>query len=252
MSEPTTSPRDPRLSLLFDEDGAVASRACLELVSIVFDDPELELEMIELLQTNIEQEEGFSTGELCIALLLGEIRSAPATAALLSCLNMDDEMLQRIAIRSLQRIGGPAFDQILDLLENPEMDSESAAMAIESLEGISLHDLPQHRENIEERLRIDLVNRTLPLERREAVAIALARLGVAGVTETIELLLQEEFQEGNAFITEALEIMTEYPEGLPGHAEDPIEQVVQWFSDEILPGGEFDLSTIQEPDPDNE
>ena len=252
MSEPSTSPRDPRLALLFDEDAAVVSRACVELVPIVFDDPALELEMIDLLQRIIDQENGFSTGELCIALLLGEIRSVPATAVLLSCLNAEDEMLQRITVRSLQRIGGPAFDEILDLLDNPQMESEAAVMAIESLEGITLHDLPQHRENIEERLRVDLVDRRLPLERREAVAIALARLGVTEVSETIEFLLEQEFSEGNAFISEALELMNEYPDGFPGHAEDPIEHVVQWFSDEILPGGEFDLSTIQEEKSDGE
>jgi len=250
MSDQTASPRDPRLALLFDEDAAVVSRACVELVPIVFDDPELEMEMIDILQKNIDQEDGFATGELCIALLLGEIRSIPATAALLQCLNVDDEMLQRISVRSLQRIGGPAFDEVLDLLENPEMECETAVMAIESLEGITLHDLPQYREKIEERLRIDLVDRRLPIERREAVATALARLGVDEVSETIEFLLDQEFPEGNAFISEALELMQEYPDGLPGHAEDPIEQVVQWFSDEILPGGEFDLSILQEDDSD--
>ena len=252
MSESTSSPRDPRLALLFDEEAAVVSRACLELVPIVFDDPELELEMIDLLQRNVDQEDGFATGELCMALLLGEIRSAPATGVLIRCLQVEDEMLQRIAVRSLQRIGSPAFDEILELLEDPSLEGEFSVMAIESLEGITLHDLPHHRENIEDRLRIDLVDRKLPIERREAVAIALARLGISEASETIELLLEQEFPDGNVFISEAHDLMTEYPNGLPGHAEDPIEQVVRWISDEILPGGELDLSIIQQQDPEAE
>lgn len=249
MSGSTISTRDSRLSPLFEEDGEVASRACLELVGIVFDDPELELEMIEILQRTVDQEEGFSTGELCIALLLGEIRSTPATTVILRCLQGEDEMLQRISVRSLQRLGGAAFDQILDLLEDPDLDGEISALAIESLEGIALHDLPQQRENIEDRLRIDLVNRVLPIERREAVAMALARLGISDASETIELLLEHEFQNGNVFISDALELMTEYPGGLPSHVEDPIEQVVLWLSDEILPGGEFDTSMILQEEP---
>ena len=72
------------------------------------------------------------------------------------------------------------------------MIMEFSVMAIESLEGITLHDLPHHRENIEDRLRIDLVDRKLPIERREAVAIALARLGISEASETIELLLEQE------------------------------------------------------------
>jgi len=249
MSESTISPRDSRLSLLFEEDATVVSRRCLELVPIVFDDPELELEMIEILQRIVDQEEGFSTGELCIALLLGEIRSAPATTVILRCLQSEDEVLQRTSVRSLQRIGGPAFDQILDLLEDANLDGEISARAIESLEGIALHDLPQQREHIEDRLRIDLVNRALPIERREAVALALARLGISDASETIELLLEHEFPNGNVFISDALELMTEYPGGLPSHVEDPIEQVVRWLSDDILPGGELDTSMILQEEP---
>ena len=251
MSESTKSPRDSRLSPLFGEDAEVVSRACLELVPVVFDDPELELEMIEILKRNLDQQAGFSTGDLCVALLLGEIRSAFATSVIIRCLLDEDEMLQRISIRSLQRIGGPAFDEILDLLDDPDLDGEASAMAIESLEGIALHDLPQQREYIEDRLRIDLVNRTLPIERREAAALALARLGVNEALETVGLVLEKEFPNGNVFISEAQELMTEYPAGLPTHAEDPIEQVVRWLSDEVLPGGELDHSIISQDEPDD-
>ena len=47
MSESTSSPRDPRLALLFDEEAAVVSRACVELVPIVFDDPELDIPALD-------------------------------------------------------------------------------------------------------------------------------------------------------------------------------------------------------------
>ena len=79
--------------------------------------------------------------------------------------------------------------------------------------------------------------------------MALARLGISDASETIELLLEHEFQNGNVFISDALELMTEYPGGLPSHVEDPIEQVVLWLSDEILPGGEFDTSMILQEEP---
>ncbi|MDE0960220.1 MAG: hypothetical protein OSB09_05510 [Planctomycetota bacterium] len=242
MSDSTRPQRDSRLDQIFSDESSAIGEACLELVPIVFDDPELEQLLIDLVQWAIDQGEGFDAGVLCCALILGEIRSTPSTNTLLSCLQQDDEILQRISTRSLQRIGAPAFDTILELLEDSEIDGEMAALMVECLEGISLHDLPHCRDHIETQLRLDLTRPQLPTLRKEATAIALSHLGVADAVELMEQVLQRDFPGGNAFILDALELLQEHPEGLKGHAEDPIEQVVRWLEDEIVPGGDLDAS----------
>jgi hypothetical protein len=246
MSNSTRPERDPRLDQIFSDEPSAIGEACLELVPIVFDDPELEQKLIDLIQWALDQGEGFDAGELCCALILGEIRSAPSTDTLLRCLQQEDEILQRISTRSLQRIGARSFDTILELLEDPDIDGEVAALMIESLEGVSLHDLPDSRDRIETQLRLDLTRPQLPNLRKEATAIALAHLGVAETTELMEQVLQRDYPGGNAFILDALEFLQEHPEGLKGHAEDPIEQVVRWLEDEIVPGGDLDPTLWQD------
>ena len=246
MSNSTRPQRDPRLDQIFSDEPDTVGDACLELVPIVFDDPELEQHLIDLIQWTLDQGEGFDGGELCCALILGEIRCATSTDTLLRCLQQEDEILQRISTRSLQRIGARSFDTILERLEDPDIEGEVAALMVESLEGISLHDLPDSRDRIETQLRLDLTRPHLPNLRKEATAIALAHLGVAEATELMEQVLQRDYPGGNAFILDALEFLQEHPEGLKGNAEDPIEQVVRWLEDEIVPGGDLDPALWQE------
>jgi len=252
MSESTGTPRDPRLLPLFEDDAAIWTPTCLALVEHIFEDPELEQQMIEVVQEALDQDEGFSSGEICCVLLLGETRSAPSSEVLIQCLQQDDEILQRISTRSLQRIGSPAFERIFDLLDDPQLDGEVAALAVECLEGISLHDLPHSREQIEDRLRSDLTRSDLPVQRKEASALALAHLGVQEAVDVIELVLDRDFPRGNVFILEALEILAEHPDGIPGCAIDPIEHVVRWLGDESLPGGDLDAELLMDLEQEQE
>ena len=200
MNESLPSSLDPRLANLFLGDLDEVTEACIQLINTVFDDPELEQSMIDRIQQLIDEEEGFLPGELCMALILGELRSAPSTPIFLQALRDEDEMLQRISIRSLQRIGDPAFEAILEMLEDPQLEGETASLAIEALEGISLHELPQQRTAIEERLRKDLLSQQLPLPRREAAATALSHLGMADAVDLIEEVLQRDFPHGSVLL----------------------------------------------------
>ena len=252
MSEPKKRQRDPRLDPLFDDDSHTVVEACLGLVKVVFDDPELEQELIELLETTLDEGEGFCSGVLCSVLLLGEVRSAPATTVILRCLQQDDEVLQRASIRTMQRIGSPAFDAVIEFLRDLELDGELAALAIECLEGVSLHDLPQSREAIEDCLRTDLARSQIPVQRTEATALALAHLGVVEAIEIIERVLDRDFPDGNAFITDALELLRDHPQGLSGIAEDPIENVLRWLGEEILPDVELEEAILMDQDEDSD
>ncbi len=244
MNESLPSSLDPRLTHLFRGDLDEVTEACIQLINTVFDDPELEQSMIERIQQLIDDEEGFLPGELCMALILGELRSAPATPIFLQALRDEDEMLQRISIRSLQRIGDPAFEAILEMLEDPQLEGETASLAIEALEGISLHELPQQRTAIEERLRKDLLSQQLPLPRREAAATALSHLGMADAIDLMEEVLQRDFPHGNVLIGESLEALKENPSGQGGVAEDPIENVLGWLELDLVPGAEFEIEPL--------
>ena len=244
MNENNSPQLDPRLMNLFHGDLDQVTETCMTLINVVFDDPELEQEMIERIQELIDEKDGFLPGELCMALILGELRSAPATSVFLQALREEDEMLQRISIRSLQRIGDPAFEAILEMLEDSHIEGETAALALEALEGISLHDLPQQRSQIEERLRRDLLATPLPLLRREAAALALARLGMSDSIDLMENVLEKDFPLGNVVIMESLESLQENPLGNQGIAEDPIENVLSWLELDLIPGGEIELSPL--------
>jgi hypothetical protein len=151
----------------------------------------------------------------------------------------------------MRRIGSPAFDAVIELLDDIELDGELAALAIECLEGVSLHDLPQSREAIEECLRADLMRPQMPVQRTEATALALAHLGVVEAIEIIERVLDRDFPDGNAFITDALDLLRDHPQGLSGFAEDPIENVLRWLSAEILPGAELEQAILLDPEEDS-
>ena len=153
-------------------------------------------------------------------------------------------MLQRISIRSLQRIGDPAFEALLEMLEDSTLEGETSALAIEALEGISLHQLPQQRASIEERLRRDLMSTQLPLQRREACATALSHLGMADATDLIETVLQRDFPHGNVLLEEAVESLKENPQGQSGIAEDPIENVLGWLELDLVPGAEIEIEPL--------
>ncbi len=244
MNEQIPASMDPRLANLFLGDLDQVSEACIQLINTVFDDPELEQSMIDRLQDLIDSQDGFLPGELCMALILGELRSAPSTTVFIQALREEDEMLQRISIRSLQRIGDPAFEAILEMLEDSTLEGETAALAIEALEGISLHPLPQQKTAIEERLRRDLLSADLPLQRREAAATALAHLGMADAVELLETVLQRDFPHGNVLVEESLELLRENPMGQNGIAEDPIENVLGWLELELVPGGEIEIEPL--------
>src|SRR5688572_14677753 len=63
---------------LFSEDAAVLQDAVRRLIARAPDDPELELRLVDLLDTAVEHENDDSSASLCATIVLGEIRSTRA------------------------------------------------------------------------------------------------------------------------------------------------------------------------------
>lgn len=231
---------DLRLQDLFSGDPVARSSTLLLLIPQVFDDPELEEHIIEHLDTAIDSGNYSSLGPASLALILGEIRSLPATHSLLKALACDDEVLVQTAVRALRRIGGPAFEQILEFLEAEDLDPDLSTAAIETLEGIGFHDLPELQSRIEDLLIRNLLDPSVERIRREACALALARLGVQRSGDYISEILERDFPTGNSYLSEAVEILAEHPQGLRCHLEDPIETLTLWFGSSEIPGGNIE------------
>jgi len=227
---------DPRVAELFGGD---PSRGVAELTALAQGDDELEAQLIELLQASLDTGADDTLGTAAVTIVLGEIRSREAIGALLRALGSPDEMVAAAAVRGLQRIGEPALEPLVELLDGDELDDDVAELVVAALEGVRAQDLPDARAQVEARLLGELYAPRLGRRRRERAALALARLGVARAGAAVEHLLAAEFPSGNAFLEEALEILGEHPEGLPSPAEVPWQEELFWADAGVLPGGDL-------------
>ncbi len=237
---------DERIVELFGNDPYTAMA---ELSIAAGADPELEGQLVDLLQASLDTGADDTLGTTAVTLVLGEIRSHEAAGSLLLALASPDEMVATAAVRALQRLGEPTIEPLLDLLDSPDLDDDVAQSVVESLEGVRLHDLPDLRAQVESRLMRELLEPEVPPRRREAAALALARLGVERARDTIEMLLEAEFPAGNTFLREALEIIAEHPEGLPSPAAGPWEHDLRWADGSVLPGGDLEPEDPTDPLP---
>ncbi len=242
---------DERVQGLFGNDPFTA---VAELTAMVGGDPAFESQLVDLLQTSLELQADPTLGTAALTLVIGEIRCQEATGPLFTALTSTDEMVVAAAVRALRRIGEIALEPLLELLDSPDLDDDVAQVVVESLEGVSMHDLPELRGEIESRLMRELLEPAIRPRRREAAALALARLGVARSRDVIENLLEIEFPAGNAYLLEAVEILDDHPEGLPSPAEIPWHEDLRWADASVLPGGELenpdedeDISALPDP-----
>ena len=215
---------DERIHGLFGIDPFTA---VAELTLAAERDVDLEAQLAELLQASLDNPIDASLGTAAVTLILGEIASREAIGPLIAALAADDEMVVTAAIRALRRIGEPALEPLLDMLDSPDLDEDVAQAVTESLEGVAMHDLPELRGQIESRLMRELLEPSVRPRRREAAALALARLGVDRARAAIDPLLETEFPSGNTYLVEALEILDDHPEGLPCPANSPWEMKVE-------------------------
>lgn len=219
---------DPQLEGLFAEDPQVVGGAIRDLLDCASEDPEVEELLVETLQRSLDEENDDTLATSWLILMLGELRSGEALGPLILALSSDDETLVSGAVRALHKLGRPAFEAVLERLEeDPDIDAASYVAGTQVLEGVALHDAPDLRERVEDTLRGHLIaTRTTvgaspapplsseTLQKTEAAALALAHLGHAAAGPEIEALLTE-VCPGNAFVEEAKEILAERPEGTP-------------------------------------
>ena len=235
---------DERITGLFGNDPFTS---VAELTDAARSDVELESQLVDLLQASLDNPIDVSLGTAAVTLVLGEIGSREAIGPLIGALASEDEMVVAAAIRALRRVGEPALEAILELLDSPDLDEDVAQFVVESLEGVSMHDLPELRGQIESRLLRELLEPGVRPRRRESAALALSRLGAERARPVIERVLAAEFDGGNAYLIEALEIIEEHPDGLPSPARGPWQEDLRWADATTLPGGELD-----EPEGDEE
>ena len=234
---------DERIQALFGNDPFTA---VAELTEAAGDDEELETQLVDLLQASLDNPIDASLGTAAVTLVLGEIQSREAIGPLIGALAADDEMVVAAAVRALRRVGEPALEALLDLLDSSDLDDDVAQAIVESLEGVSMHDLPEAQGQIESRLLRELLEPGIRPRRRESAALALARLGVHRSREVIEHLFENEFGSANSYLQEALEILEEHPDGLPSPAQSPWHEDLRWADGSQLPGG--DLERPEEED----
>ncbi|MFN0060860.1 MAG: HEAT repeat domain-containing protein [Planctomycetota bacterium] len=239
---------DERLLELFDEDLDSQRAAVFELLDRIRAEDDLEDALIDALDASISEGGDITMGTCWIAVILGEFGSIRAVPLLKELLFSEDEVLVAAAVRSLRKIGDPAFQHVLDALENDELEGDAFAAALQVLEGIAIHDLPLTRHHIEERLLrfVQAPRREREGERRaEAAALSLARLGVRRAIEAIEHAHTVIYRRSNSFLQEALELLNEHPNGVPCVAEKEWFEEFRWaFATD--PGGELTVADDEE------
>lgn len=232
---------DDRLNGLFDDDPHAQRQAVWDVLERAANEPDLEDALLEALELSFSEWTDESQGTLWMVIIVGELRLESAVNLLLRGLGSEDELVVAAVIRSLRRIGEPAFDAILDELDDDAFGLEAWRAAITALEGVRSHDLPVVRDTIEERL-IALLHRPVDdrdsIYRAEQAALSLARIGVQRSRPIIEKLHTEVLGRANAFLQEALDILEENPEGTPLSSDLEWTEEFRWASD-ADPGGEL-------------
>lgn len=233
---------DERLQGLFDDDPAVQHRTVWELIERVPTEPDLEEALLETLELSFSEWTDDTQATLWIAVILGELRTERAVPLLARGLGSDDEPVVAAVVRALRRIGAPAYDYLLEQLDDDAFAIEPWRAAVTALEGVRGEAAPPGlRETVEERL-ITLLHR--PVDDRESVyraeqaALSLARIGVPRAKEPIERLHNEVLGRANSFLQEALDILAEHPEGTPLSSDLEWTDEFRWVAD-ADPGGEL-------------
>lgn len=232
---------DERLLGLFSEQPELIQKTVGNLVHECLVDPEIEEMISDTLAASIESGNDETTGTVWLAVILGEVRSQDAVGSLVQALTVDDEMLQAAAARSLRRIGARAFEMLLDVIADDEVDPDMFVVSASCLRGLTLYNLPELQDRAESLLRQYLVHvdgSRDGLRRAEAAALALARLGVADARELVEHALKTAGGNANGFLEDALEMMDEHPDGIPV-SDREWDDEFRWALGPVIPGGEL-------------
>ncbi|MCI0651104.1 MAG: HEAT repeat domain-containing protein [Planctomycetes bacterium] len=241
---------DERLQGLFSEDGALVHRTVSDVIDEARLDPNLEEIVVDTFSESIAEGNDDTQASVWLAIILGELQSADAIEPLLDALRSDDESLLAGAVRALRRIGRPAFEALLGMIEEAEIDCDLYIAVLAALEGVAMYDEAEIRDRLETHLRWRVAN---PQKGRdgiravEAAALALARLGVSDARANIQRTLINACGGRNAFLTEALDIMDEHPRGLPCASSSTWDAEFRWNLTNELPGGDI-ASLLEDED----
>ncbi len=234
---------DDRLQGLFAENLDTVHKAVRDLVERCLLDPEIEELLIETLQAAISQGNDETQASVWMTVVLGELESREAVPVLVQALSFHDEMVSMAAVHSLRRIGLPAFEALLEILDGEGLNGDTFTAMAGVLRGVTLHDYPQILEQVESALLRYVIH---PPQGRdgyrcmETAALTLARMGVARARQPIERVLKDRYDSVHAYLQEALDILEEHPQGIPCDRNDSWDGEFRWAAGDQLPGGELE------------
>jgi HEAT repeat protein len=224
---------DSELEDLFVDSGKTVQRAVQRILDQLVYNSELETLLVDTLQLSLEQCHDDTQGTLWIALILGEAGSSRAIAPLIAALGAeDDEELQQVAKLALLKSGPPAIESLIEFLDHEEPAPALATAAYDLLGYVGALEDPgltaRAADHLRERLELEP-----PRERPEAVeacALALARLGDQEAASAIAAIAREHFDDANAALADALEMLGERSPGeVPGDTRLPGADDYEWL-----------------------
>jgi HEAT repeat protein len=205
---------DDEVGLLFTSVGDDLHKAIANVMERAARNTSVEATLIDLLERAVEEESDDTGGAVWIALILGELGSREAIPTLVRALYSEDEPLCEAAVDALRRIGEPGFDEIMKALDRNE-NVEFELACYRALEGVGAWDHPYLLDEVRDFILARFTMGALPAAALEGAALTLARLGDRRALEPIRGLLRDRFQNLNASLRDAAEMLEENAEGIP-------------------------------------
>jgi hypothetical protein len=208
----------PELLVLFSEEEEAVRDAVRDLIQRARQDPDLESQLVDLLDASVEHQNDDTSASLWISVILGECGSEEAIQTLLRALALDaDEVLQDAAGVALLRTGATAMESLMDCLEDDaSVTLRRAGYGLLGLVGALDDDgLTRRVEDfLEERVRREGAQPHQDSALEETCQ-AVAQLGSVGLTDLLKTVLTEAFPRGNVAIEDAIAHLEENENATP-------------------------------------
>jgi hypothetical protein len=209
---------EPALLPLFSQDEQVVEKAVRNLIHLVHDDSQLEMALVELVETSVEHRNDDTLASTWATVVLGECRSTLAMSPLLRALALEDEeLLQDFAKTALLRIGVPALEVVMEVID----DGAGVAFrrsAYDLLGMVGVLDDDFFCRRVEEFLETRLpTERHTPREECaiEQLFLANAQLGCIRHIDAMKAILQEDYDGEHATLEDAIGRLEDNSDGVP-------------------------------------
>ncbi len=223
---------DEEILLLFTAVGDDLRRAVGYVMERASRRSSVENTLIELLEQAVDEGVDDTEGSVWIALILGELQSRRAVPVLLRALACEDETLAEAAVDAIQRIGEPAFDAVMEALEETQ-SLEFELACYRALQGAGAWEHPYLLQEVKDFLLDRLSRRELHPTAYENLALTLARLGERRALDPIRTVLSEKFHNVNSALQDAVEMLEENEAGVPYGVTIPSwEERLEWITGE--------------------